>query len=576
MIDSNFNPQTEKIPLHPLSYNTFHVISMRASDSGAMDNSQLSLKNTKCIIKNCIPAKNLLFEIFTRICSEGKIPNCLKVDSINFLYKRKGTYNDASNWRPITIAPSIGKIIDKALQYYLNIGPDGNPENHAYIPGRSCLSAVLEVQKAFKANRETADQDKDNEYVTVGIAEDISSAFESIPAEHAARIIRNKFDLTRVKLDEIVLSYFDREAKVVDRKTSEKLNIEKRYRFRSSPQGSVISPKLWRYYDGCFTHLFHMHLKVIQEKLGFLSNYAHVSYADDHVVIIQVKVSKGTSRSDLISKIKTVVSLIREALDSATKRFGCGINRTKSEVILENDLLEPETSPLHIEKSKNEITWLGYSLGIRKRYYRYHLDFTATKLESKIESSRNYVDSVFQYTNNIRIRQKIFKTFIFPVIETFMPAAFLNQEKPNKCLEKFHHWCLCRTLDVSINASKDMVCLALGEKDYTQRKLLVARRLYAVLGTDFAKNYTLARTQRSGFKIYLYKGAPLAKSDYLDRIFHLNELAIASKNELDKKLTFDVKVAQRVKRRINNLIARHAIRTAAAKSRKDQTQPNSA
>ena len=97
-----------------------------------------------------------------------------------------------------------------------------------------------------------------------------------------------------------------------------------------------------------------------------------------------------------------------------------------------------------------------------------------------------------------------------------------------------------------------------------------------MLGTDFAKNYTLARTQRSGFKIYLYKGAPLAKSDYLDRIFHLNELAIASKIELDKKLTFDVKTAQKVKRRINNLIARHAIRTAAAKNRKDQTQSNTA
>ena len=63
------------------------------------------------------------------------------------------------------------------------------------------------MQKAFKANREKTEQDKDNEYVTVGIAEDISSAFESIPAEHAARITRNKYDLTHVKLDEIVLSY---------------------------------------------------------------------------------------------------------------------------------------------------------------------------------------------------------------------------------------------------------------------------------------------------------------------------------------------------------------------------------
>ena len=435
---------------------------------------------------------------------------------------------------------------------------------------------MLEVQKAFKSNRDKAEQDKDHEFITVGIAEDISSAFESIPAEHAARIIRNKYDLTHVKLDNIILSYFDRKAKVVDRKTSENLNIEKRYRFRSSPQGSVISPKLWRYYDGCFTHLFHMHLKVIQEKLTYLSDYAHVSYADDHVVIIQIKVKKGTPRAEIIEKIKAAVNLIREALDSATKRFGCGINRTKSEVILENDLIEPESSSLHIEKSKNEITWLGYSLGIKKRYKQYHLDFTATKLESKIESSRNYIDSVFQYTNNIRIRQKIFKTFIFPVIETFMPAAFLNLEKPNKCLEKFHHWCLCRTLDVSINASKDMVCMALGEKNYSQRKLLVARRLYTVLGNEFSKNYTLARTQRSGLKIYLYKNAPLAKTDYLDRIFHLNELAIAPKSDLDKKLTFDAKTAQKIKRRINSLIARHAIRTAIAKNRKNQTQPATA
>ena len=117
-------------------------------------------------------------------------------------------------------------------------------------------------------------------------------------------------------------------------------------------------------------------------------------------------------------------------------------------------------------------------------------------------------------------------------------CRFLNLEKSNKCLEKFHHWCTMVPLSNPwcLHQRIKRYGLYVGEKNYSQRKLLVARRLYTVLGTEFSKSYTLARTQRSGLKIYLYKDAPLTKTDYLDRIFHLNELAIASKLELDTHL----------------------------------------
>ena len=116
------------------------------------------------------------------------------------LYKRKGPYDSADSWRPITIANSLAKMVDKTTLHYLNSSPDHNYNNHAYIHSRSCLTAILKIQEYMQRFRDTISDDKDHDYIPIILCEDIKSAFESIDSELIEMVLEHKFDMTHVKL----------------------------------------------------------------------------------------------------------------------------------------------------------------------------------------------------------------------------------------------------------------------------------------------------------------------------------------------------------------------------------------
>jgi len=78
--------------------------------------------------------------------SIGYIPEDWRKDLISFLYKRKGDRLIAKNYRPITIAPSLGKHYEGILLYMMNLTSDLNHDNHAYTSNKSCLTAIINLQ----------------------------------------------------------------------------------------------------------------------------------------------------------------------------------------------------------------------------------------------------------------------------------------------------------------------------------------------------------------------------------------------------------------------------------------------
>lgn len=98
---------------------------------------------------------------------------------------------DAKNWRPITIAASFGKHFDKVSLWQLRSIDDLNHDNHAYIKDCSCLTAILVVMEYFRKLKEMNKEARKTGHMIVPVfmAEDISSAFESIDQEMVDRIL---------------------------------------------------------------------------------------------------------------------------------------------------------------------------------------------------------------------------------------------------------------------------------------------------------------------------------------------------------------------------------------------------
>jgi len=130
---------------------------------------------------------------------------------------------------------------------------------------------------------------------------------------------------------------------------------------RSAPQGSILSPLLWRLFDAIFTKIFVDALQTLKVQMPELKEYTHLSYSDDHLYVLFVEVSdtKNPTRNDKI-KMQTIISAARKCLESATSLVGSGLNLLKSETVLYDDLI------VHFPGTKPDFVWLGFSLNLNR------------------------------------------------------------------------------------------------------------------------------------------------------------------------------------------------------------------
>ena len=82
---------------------------------------------------------------------------------------------------------------------------------------------------------------------------------------------------------------YERESWVVDRNTGERRKVNKTHTHKTAPQGSSLSPALWRIFDGIFSRMYTNNLDILVENCAKVHDCHHVSYADDHLTIIVLK-----------------------------------------------------------------------------------------------------------------------------------------------------------------------------------------------------------------------------------------------------------------------------------------------
>lgn len=193
---------------------------------------------------------SFLKQIATEICSplsllinksfeEGKVPECLKMAVVIPIYKSQD-HDLFSNYRPISLLPSISKVFEKVmykrLNGFLEINEILYQSQYGFRGSHSTVQAIHE----FISNTVDA---MENKMSTIGVFLDLSKAFDTI--NH--KILLRKLDFYGIRGTalEWFTSYFNNRSQYVryHNKESKTLSVK-----CGVPQGSVLGPLLFLIY----------------------------------------------------------------------------------------------------------------------------------------------------------------------------------------------------------------------------------------------------------------------------------------------------------------------------------------
>ena len=122
-----------------------------------------SKKSTDCFKLSNVLLKSVnhavcepLTILFNRCLQQQYFPKCLKVAKVFPLYKTKGSKLDPSNYRPISLLPVFGKVLEKIL-YRRFIGflikyDVLSKEQFGFQSKKSRIDAVMEVVEYLRNN----------------------------------------------------------------------------------------------------------------------------------------------------------------------------------------------------------------------------------------------------------------------------------------------------------------------------------------------------------------------------------------------------------------------------------------
>ena len=291
-------------------------------------------------------AKQIIAPYITKMINLGyetnTFPDCMKVTNIKALHK-KNNVEDISNYRPISILPTLSKIFERAatdqLVSYLEINNLINRNQHAYRKGHSTQTCLVELTNILYENMEKKKYS--------GVASlDLSKAYDSI--SHSLLLHK----LAQLGLGEDSIQWTSSYLTNRKQRTKFKLHLSDEETITSGiPQGSIIGPVLFICFTNDLAEVFGDECKMI-------------AYADDTQLVVEAK-----NILQLKHKLQNVIKLAQEWYEKNSMKNNIG----KTEILVMSKGKKTEELVITVVdegklveiKSKKEIKILGIFLDSR-------------------------------------------------------------------------------------------------------------------------------------------------------------------------------------------------------------------
>lgn len=196
----------------------------------------LTVRTIKCL-------KNLILENLTNSinkCLElGLFPDSLKIAKVTPIFKT-GKKTDPSNYRPISVLPTMSKIFEKVLynrlESYLATKNIISSKQYGFRPKSNTLSATVDIITKIKTNI-------DQKQIAMGVFIDLKKAFDTVSHKILLKKL-NSIGITGTALS-MFKSYLSNRRQVV--RIGNQHSQAKSITY-GVPQGSILGPLLFLIY----------------------------------------------------------------------------------------------------------------------------------------------------------------------------------------------------------------------------------------------------------------------------------------------------------------------------------------
>lgn len=308
--------------------------------------------------------------IFNRMLNESHIPIQLKKAIISPVYKCKGSKEDASSYRPISVLPIFDKIFEKVLHKKLSTDIENaghfDDNQHGFRKGRSCQTALNQ----FTSKIQEAIGKPNNKVGVVFV--DLQLAYNHIPYFELLKILKEKYNVSG-KILKILCEYF------IERKFTIKLGSFESKPFDlhiGLPQGNIIGSLLFNCY--------------YNEVSKSLLNAKYCLFADDLAFYLE-----DTSEVNLIKRLESILDSLNEWCGEM--KLSINFNKTKFMVFHKPQISIDKSIQLKhnniIIERVNSFKYLGLYLD-EKLNYDTHYDHVINKISSAlgcINTIRKYI-----------------------------------------------------------------------------------------------------------------------------------------------------------------------------------------